>query len=166
MGCIEAANISAKHPDRIVASVWIGPVLPSPEGAAVFEKRIATVESEGMEPMANTIPRAATAKSASTLAHAFIRELLLAQDPLGYVSNCRVIARAKPQDYAGIKVPVLIVAGEEDKSAPLEGCKKMFNMLGTEEKRLEVMERVGHWHCIEAPEGVAKLIVDFYHQIQ
>jgi pimeloyl-ACP methyl ester carboxylesterase len=149
MGGIVAANCAAEYSDRIVASVWIGPVYPSSNVSQVFDKRIQVVEEKGMEPMASMIPDAATGANASPLAKAFIRELLLAQDPRGYVSNCRVIATARVPDYKNIQGPVLILAGEEDKSAPLEGCKKMFSEIGTEEKKLEILKGVGHWHCIE-----------------
>jgi pimeloyl-ACP methyl ester carboxylesterase len=132
----------------------------------VFEKRIQSVEKEGMQPMADSIPNAAVGKKASPLAKAFIRELLLGQDPAGYVSNCRVITGARPPNYSKINVPVLILAGDEDKSAPLEGCKKMFEEMGTSEKRLEIMQGVGHWHCVEAFEEVVKLMQNFYHEIQ
>jgi pimeloyl-ACP methyl ester carboxylesterase len=149
MGGIVAANLAAEHGDRVVASVWIGPVYPSSNVSEVFDKRIQLVEEKGMEPLANTIPDAATGAKASPLAKAFVRELLLTQDPRGYVSNCRVIASANVPDYKSIRGPVLILAGEEDKSAPLEGSKKMFSEIGTEEKKLEILKGVGHWHCIE-----------------
>lgn len=149
MGGTVAAHCAAEYGDRVVSSVWIGPVYPSSQIARVFEKRIKIVEKEGMEPLANSIPQMATGSKASPVVRAFIRELLLAQDKWGYVSNCRVIADAKPPKYGKIKVPVLIIAGEEDKSAPLEGCKRMFEELSTEQKRLELLKGVGHWHCIE-----------------
>ena len=119
-----------------------------------------------MEPMASTIPAAATGKKASPIARSFIRELLLAQNPAGYISNCRVIANAKPPNYAKIAVPILILSGEEYKSAPLEGCEKMFEHMGTGEKKMEILKGVGHWHCVEAFEEVGKQILSFYHEIQ
>lgn len=163
---IVGAHLAAERSDRVVAAILIGPVYPNDSIAPVFEKRIQTVEKEGMEPMANTIPYAALGKKASPLAKGFIRELLLGQNPAGYCSNCRVIINAKPPNYSKIAVPVLILAGEEDKSAPLEGCQKMFDEIGTSEKRLEVMKGVGHWHCVEAFEDVGKQILSFYHEIQ
>ncbi|OCK81995.1 3-oxoadipate enol-lactone hydrolase [Lepidopterella palustris CBS 459.81] len=166
MGGIVAANLAAERSDRVVAAVMIGPVYPSNSVADIFDKRIQVVEKEGMEPMANTISTASTGKKASPVARAFIRELLLAQDPAGYISNCRVIASAKPPNYAKIAVPVLILAGEEDKSAPLQGCEKMFEQMGTSEKKMEVLKGVGHWHCVEAFEEVGKQILTFYHDIQ
>lgn len=113
--------------------------------------------------MANTIPTAATGAKAGPLVAAFIRELLLGQDKAGYLSNCRVIANATRPRYESVQCPVLLLAGEEDKSAPLETSKKMFEEFGTEtsKKHLEVLSGVGHWHCIEAPAVVGDKIVEF-----
>lgn len=159
--------MAAEHSDRFLAAVLIGPVYPNPAVAPVFEKRIATVEKEGMQPMADSIPSAAVGKNASPLAKAFIRELLLGQDPAGYVSNCRVIVNAVPPQYSKISVPVLILAGEEDKSAPLDGCKRMHEEMGSsEKKRLQIMQGVGHWHCLEAYNEVTEAIKAFYDEIQ
>jgi pimeloyl-ACP methyl ester carboxylesterase len=149
-----------------VAAVLIGPVYPSETAAPIFEKRIEKVQKEGMQPMADTVPELAVGKKASPLAKAFIRELLLGQDPAGYCSNCRVIVNANPPDYSKISIPVLILAGEEDMSAPLEGCQKMFQEIGSREKKLEIMKGVGHWHCLEAYNEVINLIEAFHHETQ
>ena len=145
MGGMVSAQLAANHPDRIVACIWIGPVYPSPEVAAIFSKRIELVSKDGMEAMANTIPYMAPAANAPALARVFIREVLLAQDPAGYISNCRVIAQAERPPYEKVQVPLLLLAGEEDKSAPLKGCKRMFDEVKTEagEKRMVVMKGVG-----------------------
>lgn len=158
--------MAAERSDRIVAAVLVGPVYPNENVVPIFEKRIETVQREGMQPMADTIPHAAVGKKASPLVKAFIRELLLSQDPAGYCSNCRVIVNARPPNYSKINIPILILAGEEDKSAPLEGCKKMFEEMGTTEKRMEIMQGVGHWHCLEAYDEVCSLIEAFYNEIQ
>lgn len=113
--------------------------------------------------MANTIPYRATGSNATSLHKAFIREMILAQDPRGYIANCKAIEQATPPDYAGVKCPVLIIAGDEDKSAPLEGCKFILGELATEKKQLEVLKGIGHWHCVEATDEVAKLVGGFCH---
>ena len=122
--------------------------------------------TDGMEAMALTVPTAATGTRSTPLQHAFIRALLLSQRPAAYISMCRVIGSATPPHYAKIQVPVLIVAGEEDKSAPLQGCEDILRRIGAEEKRIEVLKGVGHWLCIESPEKVVDAIVGFYKQIQ
>jgi pimeloyl-ACP methyl ester carboxylesterase len=60
-----------------------------------------------------------------------------------------------------VQCPVLIIAGEEDKSAPLKGCQFIFEELSSREKRLEVLKGVGHWHCVEASDEVGRLVKDF-----
>ena len=90
----------------------------------------------------------------------------MSQKPQGYISLCRVVASATPPDYESIKIPILIIAGNEDKSAPMEACEEIFRRIGGEEKRMTVLQGVGHWHCVEAPDQVVTKIVEFYREIQ
>lgn len=161
MGGIVASHLASTSPSRLKAAILIGPVHPTPNVAKIFQGRIDTVRKGGMEAMANTIPSAATGSGAQPVHSAFIRELLMGQNPEGYISNCRVIENAKPPEYTKVVCPVLIVAGEEDKSAPLEGCQTILDELGSKSKRLEVLKSCGHWHCIEKADEVGKLIAEF-----
>lgn len=116
-----------------------------------------------MEPLANSIPTAATNKNSTALQKALIRELIMGSDPKSYASHCEVIVTMKEEepDWKSIKVPVLILAGEEDGSAPLAGCEAIHQNLGSEQKELKVMKNVGHWHCVEAGDQVAREIDTF-----
>src|ERR1700761_9754200 len=114
-----------------------------------------------MEPLANTIPTSATNTKSTALQKAIIRELIMNQDPKSYASHCQVIVDAKQPDFASIKTPALILAGEEDKSAPLEGSQFIHDHLGSSQKELKIMKGVGHWHCVEAGEIVGKEISAF-----
>lgn len=111
--------------------------------------------------MANAIPFAAVGSRSTALQKAFIRELLSGQDPKGYAALCRAIASAKASDYAAIQAPFLLIAGEEDKSASMEGCQHIFDHVSSQSKSLEVLTGVGHWHCIEAGDEVGGLIAKF-----
>lgn len=117
-----------------------------------------------MEAMANTMPTGATGSNSTPLQHAFIRTLLLSQKPEGYCSMCKVIGGASPPDYASIKMPTLMVAADEDKSAPLANCKEIFEETGGP-KSMEVLKGVGHWFCIEDHERVALLVGDFVEKV-
>ncbi|KIV79034.1 hypothetical protein PV11_06623 [Exophiala sideris] len=163
MGGMVPSYLASTHPDRVVAAILIGPVHPSPQVAEVFRQRVPKVQAEGMEAMANTVPNAATGPNASALQKAFIREQLLSQSTEGYIANCRAIENATPPSYKAVICPTLIIAGEVDKSAPLEGCKLIFESLGTAEdkKKLEVLQGVGHWHCVEKPDEVGRLVREF-----
>lgn len=163
MSGITGPEIAAEWPNRITGLVLIGPVWPTSEVGPVFEDRIKKIEAEGMESMADTVPYAAVGAKAQRIHSAFIRELILGMDPSGYNSLCRVIANAykSPPKYGNVSCPTLIIAGEDDKSAPLPGCKKILEALGSKDKDLTILNGVGHWHCVEAPEDVGKLLVEF-----
>lgn len=168
MGGLIVTHLAAQWPNRVAAAIFLGSVYPSEEVGSVFEKRIAAVERDGMDAMANTIPYAAVGARAQPIHHAFIREVLLAQDPAGYISMCNVIANAwrSPPDYANVMCPALVIAGDEDKSAPLAMSEKIMESLGTEEKRMVVLEKCGHWMCTEAGDTTAKRILEFSEQVQ
>ncbi|KAH8819118.1 alpha/beta hydrolase fold family protein [Xylogone sp. PMI_703] len=161
MGGIVACELASNHPFKAV--VLIGPVYPSPNAATVFGKRIEIVGQRGMEAMADSVPQAATGSKSTSTHHAFIRALLLSQDPKGYISICKVIANAQPPQYEKVMCPLLAIAGLDDKSAPLEGVQLTVNSCGTDaaKKNLHKLEGVGHWHCIEAAPEVGSLIEQF-----
>ena len=119
--------------------------------------------TEGLESLANSVPTAATGSRAGPLQHAFIRSLILGTSPEGYISLCGVIAEGKQPSYGQIKVPLLILAGEEDKTAPMSGCEAILHAYGTSEdqKRIEVLSGVGHWHCVEDPDSVGNHVYSF-----
>lgn len=82
---------------------------------------------DGMEPMAKTIPSAATGSKATLTQKAFIRALLLSQKSEGYISLCQAIAKAELPSYSSIHCPLLILAGEEDKTSPVPDAKKIMS---------------------------------------
>jgi pimeloyl-ACP methyl ester carboxylesterase len=83
------------------------------------------------------------------------------------VSLCNVISKATKPDYGKVKVPLLILVGSEDKTAPLSGSKAILNGYGTSEreKKIEILDGVGHWHCVEAPDNVGKCVLGFVQKI-
>ncbi|KAL4955880.1 Alpha/Beta hydrolase protein [Aspergillus filifer] len=161
MGGLVVTLLGAEHADRVKGIVAIGPTHPSETLTSLMQKRSETAAQDGMESLANTIPYQATGSAASDLAKSFIRELVLGQNHKGYAALCQAIANAPTIDYSSIKVPFLLIAGEEDKSASLEGCQYIFDNVSSANKRMEVLKQVGHWHCIEAPESVGTAIAEF-----
>ncbi|KAJ4006460.1 hypothetical protein NW766_010549 [Fusarium irregulare] len=125
MGGIVVPMLASKC--RLQGAVLLGPVLPRAALADIFNARIETVKKDGMEPMAQTIPFAATGSKATLLQKAFIRTLLLSQKPEGYNALCGAIAKAEVPSYSTINSPVLVLAGEEDKTSPVADAQKIFD---------------------------------------
>ncbi|KAK2630488.1 hypothetical protein QTJ16_001308 [Diplocarpon rosae] len=166
MGGIVASWLAAEYPARVKGVVLLGPVNPAPGLAEVFGKRVHVVKAgttDGLEPLANTIPSSATGRRSTPLQHAFVRSLILGTSPGGYVSLCNAIAKATQPRYETIDVPLLILAGEDDKTAPLDSSKTIADSYGTGdgEKSVQVLKGVGHWHCVEAAEEIATAVGSF-----
>ncbi|EQL01935.1 alpha/beta hydrolase fold family protein [Ophiocordyceps sinensis CO18] len=125
MGAVVASELALHL--NLVGVVLIGPVSPSDALSQVFAARIKRVQAGGMEAMASTIPAAATGPKATSTHRAFIRALLLAQSPEGYMSLCRTIASAKCPRYGDIRCPLLIVAGSHDQTSPLRGSRDILS---------------------------------------
>ncbi|KAK6064262.1 fumarylacetoacetate hydrolase [Seiridium cupressi] len=165
MGAIVASELSLQLPLQGV--VLIGAVNPNPGLADIFNARIATVEKHGIEAMADTIPAAATGPKCTETQRAFIRTLLLSQTPDGYNSLCRAISEAQQPEYARSQSPLLVIAGSNDKTSPLEAARNILNSWGSgAESRLEVLDGVGHWHCVEAADEVGELIKSFVNELK
>jgi pimeloyl-ACP methyl ester carboxylesterase len=94
--------------------------------------------------------------------------LILGTSSEGYVSLCSVIANASKPKYDSAKAPLLILVGAEDKTAPLAGSEGVLNAYGTlqNEKRIEILDGVGHWHCVEAPELVTRHLIQFVESLK
>lgn len=109
--------------------------------------------------MADTVPQAATGPHTTQLQKSFIREMIMSQDPAGYIANCKAIIAAKPPNYEGVECPIYIISGEVDKSAPPEGCKLIHDSLvNVKDKKIDYISNMGHWYCVEDPELMGNLI--------
>ncbi|KAG8630432.1 hypothetical protein KVT40_002051 [Elsinoe batatas] len=161
--------VAATYPERITALALCAPVYPTEAAAAVFDDRIGKIEAtRSMEALADLIPWAAPGSKATGLQRAFIRDLILRNDPAAYVSLCRVISSAWEDvpKYEDVECPVLIVAGEEDKNPSVKMCETILERLGSARKNIKVLNGVGHWTVIESPDETGLAIRDFLGEIQ
>ena len=62
-----------------------------------------------------------------------------------------------------ISCPVLIMTGDHDRIAPVEEAQAMA--AGIKGSRVEVIENAGHLTCLEAPEQVNSLLLDFLSRV-
>ena len=79
---------------------------------------------------------------------------------LGYIKTCEAIRDADLEEQAKqIKIPSLCVVGSEDGSTPPEQVRDLADII--EGSGFEVIEGSGHLPCVDNPEALSKLIIDF-----
>ncbi|KAL7807085.1 Alpha/Beta hydrolase protein [Trichoderma gracile] len=164
MGGIVAPEAALRY--KFAGTILLGPVFPNDALTKNLEERIAKVQQNGMDALVDTIPKVGTAPTSTPLQRAFIRTLLLAQTPEGYIANCKAICNASIPDYASIKTPLLLVNGAEDVVCPLKNSQKIYDAWGSADKHLQILERTGHWYCIEAPEQIGDAVVEFVNGLK
>jgi len=165
MGCLVAMNLAVRFPDLVEKSVLLGPP-PSPlplADQAGSIARAATVRNSGIISVVDAIVATGTSektRSSNLLAIAAIRMSLLGQDPEGYAKGCTALAGAVDTiPVEDIKVPTLIITGEEDTVSPPALCETYAGKM--KQAKLEVLSNVGHWHLVEDGGGVSAAVKSF-----
>ncbi|KAI5306810.1 hypothetical protein KEM56_007019 [Ascosphaera pollenicola] len=166
MGGIVASHLASTDTKGLFAGViLLAPTHPGPGVVQAMDERVATIEKGGMEILANTSPKVAMGSNATPLARAFFREFQIRNDPKAYISLCSAIANADAPDYAAIRVPTLLLVGDEDQS--WKGVEHIALEYGTPkgEKEMRLLPGIGHWLVLEAPELVFKHVAEYLEKI-
>jgi pimeloyl-ACP methyl ester carboxylesterase len=156
MGTIVCQHLAAKTPDRIASMVLVGAFPEPPEPARnALRDRAAKARSEGMRGIADAVAAAGTSadtKVNTPTAVAFARESLMAQNPEGYARNCEALADAVAADLSAIDCPVLLLTGDEDRTAPVAVARALASAIQGAE--LQIIAGCGHWAPVERPKQV------------
>jgi 3-oxoadipate enol-lactonase len=160
MGTIVCQHLAAESPEQVASMMLVG-ALPEPPDAArnAIRERAAKVRAGGMQAIADAVAAAGTAadvKVNQPTAVAFVRESLMAQNPEGYARNCEALADARAADHSSIRCPVLLITGEEDRSAPVAVARTLASAI--DDAELELLPGCGHWATIERPKQVNYLM--------
>lgn len=164
MGTIVCQHMAAAHPTRIKSLALLGPLAEPPEPARnVMKARAEAARKDGMVGIADTLVTAATSaetKSQRPGATAFVREILMRQDPEGYAHTCEALAAAQSAALGKIKCPTLLITGDEDGVAPPPAIHKLGQAI--KGAKVLVLSGCGHWTPIEKPAEVNAALINFY----
>lgn len=167
LGTIVCQHVAARRPERIRSLALIGPLYAPPDAARpAIRDRAAKARAEGMVGIADAIVQGGT--SADTKAHrpevaAFVREILMRQDPEGYARTCEALAAAEPADVSRITCPTLLITGDEDGTAPPTAVRALHRRI--EGSSLRILDRCGHWTTVERPAEVNEALVNFLFSV-
>jgi pimeloyl-ACP methyl ester carboxylesterase len=164
MGTIVCQHLAARHPDKVKSLALVGPLAAPPDPArAAVRDRAAKARKEGMAGVADAVVQAGTSaltRSARPEAAAFVRELLMRQDPEGYALTCEALSAAQPADLANVHCPALLITGSEDVVAPPLAVRLLASRLTS--SRVIIFNGCGHWTTIERPLEVTEALLNFY----
>jgi 3-oxoadipate enol-lactonase len=153
MGGMVGMWLGVNAPERVERLVLCNTSahIGSPE---VWEQRIQTVRAQGMAAIVpGVIDRWFTKpfQERSPEAVARIRDMLLANDPEGYVAACAAVRDMDQRDaIAAIKAPTLVIAGRHDEATPPE----QSHLIAERVKGAELVELdAAHLSNIEAEAG-------------
>ncbi|SHK20109.1 Pimeloyl-ACP methyl ester carboxylesterase [Pseudonocardia thermophila] len=163
MGTLVVRTLAARHPGRVTAMALLGAVAePAEAGRQAQRDRAATVRAQGMVAVAPGV--VANALSETTRRDrpevaAFVRELLMRQDPEGYARNCEALAAATDPGPIDSAVPLLLITGTDDKVGPEQVSRDLAAAHGG--ATVEILPGVGHWTALEAAGPVTDLLRKF-----
>lgn len=170
IGGMVAQEVAAAFPDRVRALILSAttPAFGSRDGSfqqQFLKARLAPLDAG--RTMAELAPEFApqlvgsgAAPEAAPTAARLMAELPEATFRAGLTCLVTFDRRA---DLANIRVPTLLIAGEEDSNAPLKTMTRMAETIPG--ARLEVLPRIGHLAPLECPDRYADIVQRFLAQL-
>lgn len=167
LGCLIALAFSIHNSNKVEKLILMGPPpCPLPEaGKTTIGKRAAGVREKGMmaSGTADAVSNAGTSdatKLYQPVAYAAVRASLLSSNPEGYAKACTALAGiTSPLSVESLKIPVLLMTGDEDKTSPPKVVDDFAGRLAN--SRVEILRCTGHWHVFENAEEVCRIIRSF-----
>ena len=136
-------------------------------GAAdIWNARIATVEQGGVAAIVDAVLQrwfSPAAREKGGGAFALARNMLSRTNAAAYAATCRALRDADLTEAArAVGVPTLCVAGEFDSSTPPELVETLSGLVPGSQYR--VIANAGHLPCLERPDELAGLILNFLRE--
>lgn len=138
------------------------------EAKPVWQERIKTAETQGMEPIVEpTLGRWFTGPFRDSHPDLMnrVRAMIRATDPRGYAGCCHAISALDLTDkLPAIKIPTLIVVGEEDQGTPVAASRVMHGQIAGSE--LQIIKSASHLSNLEQPEAFTTALMTFLGRVR
>jgi 3-oxoadipate enol-lactonase len=168
-GGMVAQGLAIHHPDLVRGLVLAHTAASySAAAKAAWNDRIASVEQGGIETVVDLISqrylsedfRAKNSKISEAL-----RAQILANDPKGYVANCKAVASVNwLADLKLIKCPALVLAGQLDVGATPAMAEEIHRAIAG--SHLEILQDASHLSPLEQPEKFQSSVENFLKTLQ
>jgi 3-oxoadipate enol-lactonase len=163
VGTLIVRALAARHPQKVSKLALLGAVRePADAGRQAQRDRAALLREKGTAAVAPAVVANAlseTTRRDKPEVAAFVRELVMRQDPEGYARNCEALAAATDPGPVASGLPLLLITGADDKVGPPEASQEIAKAHG--EATVEILPGVGHWTALEAAGPVTDLLQKF-----
>ncbi|GAB4394082.1 MAG: 3-oxoadipate enol-lactonase [Kiloniellaceae bacterium] len=162
VGGLIAQGLAAARPE-LVAGLILCDTAHKIGTAEMWDQRMAAIEEGGIESIADAVLErwfTEEFRESDPIAMQGWYNMLTRTPEVGYLGTCAVLRDSDLTEQAkAIAVPTLCVVGEEDGATPPELVRAMADLIPG--AGYEVIAGAGHLPCIEQPEVLAELILDF-----
>ena len=164
IGGMIAQGLAAKRLDQVRAVV-LSNTAPKIGTRAMWEERIAMVETQGLGAMSGAImERWFSREFRESPAVTPWRRMVEVTPTAGYAGCSAAIAAT---DFytptAALRLPALVIGGSEDGSTPPDLVRELADLIPG--ARFELIRGAGHLPCVERPEEFAALLNEFLKDI-
>lgn len=131
--------------------------------AQIWNERIAMIKEKGIAAVSDGVMQrwfSERFRNEQPVQLSGYQNMLERTPATGYIKTCEAIRDADLTEIAKqIKIPALCVVGSEDKSTLPEEVKNLADLI--EGSVFKIIEGSGHIPCVDNPEALSKLIIDF-----
>jgi len=163
MGTLVARALAARYPAKVAGLVLLGPVLPpDAAGREAALARAAVLRAEGTAAIADAIVTRSVSpgtRLAKPEIAAFVRELVMRQDPEGYARNNEALAAAVDPGPVDPRLPLLLVAGRDDTLSPPSLSEQIAGSHGSAD--VVVIDGIGHQIPLEDARRTTQILTTF-----
>jgi 3-oxoadipate enol-lactonase len=164
MGGMMGQGVALKHPDRLTSLILsdTGAIMPD-EAQPIWDERIQQARDGGMEArLQETFGDWFTPEFLEKKPPALekISEQLLSTPLKGYIGCIEAFRRLNYIDrLTEIKMPTLIIVGEQDHGTPVEASQAMHERIANSE--MVILPSASHLSSVEQPEAFQKALMGF-----
>jgi 3-oxoadipate enol-lactonase len=169
MGGMIGQTLALAHPELLASLTLCDTSSRIPaEARPLWADRIKTAETQGLAPLVEpTIGRWFTAPFASGRGKEVVdsvRTMIRTTPAAGYAGCCHAISTLDLTDrIAAIKLPTLIVVGEEDQGTPVAASRVMHEKIAGSE--LVILRSAAHLSNLEQPEEFTRAVTAFLARV-
>jgi pimeloyl-ACP methyl ester carboxylesterase len=163
LGSVIVQHLAVAHPQMVESVALVGPIqAPSDAGRQGLRNRAQQARRGALAAVADATVLAGTAPATRherpELA-AFVRELVMRQDPESYAQTCETLVALEPAAIETLRCPALVVTGDQDATAPPTVAQAIADQIRG--ARYAVLAQCGHWTPIEQAAALSDVLLDF-----